>query len=55
MAKLLRIESCCQCFYFEFDGKKDRTYCNFYSRRIIPKIVDPSDAVPKWCPLPETK
>ncbi len=58
MSKVLMIECCAECKYFEFVRRTpsypiDRTYCNFYSTRIIPQTIDPSDGCPEWCPLPD--
>lgn len=53
MGKMLFIEACCSCRYFEQLDKTDNYFCTFGPDRKIPKTVDLAAETPKWCPLPD--
>ena len=53
MGKMLFIEACADCRYFEYDHKTEGTFCTYLNRRKIAKTIDPSAEVPKWCYLPD--
>ena len=53
MGKMLFIEACASCRYYDYNGDLDRVYCDYGQHRKIPQTVDPSAATPEWCPLPD--
>jgi len=53
--RMLRIDCCYICRYFDYDRKTDTCWCEYFNRSRIPARVDPSDDIVEWCPLPEAK
>lgn len=63
--KLLRIENCSQCYYFDGwytnpGGSSSKHYNNYCARenRVVRDIINPGenvpDSFPDWCPLEDT-